>query len=98
MRVRIGTEEYRVRGSKQRLLLAHLVLSEGRPVSVDTLINDLWSGEPPRNATHALQDHASRLRATLGVEIELIEEAGYSIPGDQFDSDIQQIYDLHYYG
>src|SRR5690625_3167827 len=94
MRVRIGAEEFGIRGSKQRLLLAHLVLSEGRPVAVDTLINDLWSNEPPRNAAHALQAHTSRLRATLGVQIEFVEEAGYRLPGDQFDTDIQRFTDL----
>src|SRR5690554_3747168 len=94
MRVRGHAGEVRVRGTKQRILLAHLVLSGGRPVSVDTLINDLWGADPPRDATHALQAHASRLRTTLAVQIEHIEEAGYRLPGDQFDTDIQQFTDL----
>src|SRR5690625_4607933 len=94
MRVRAGAGEFRIRGTKQRILLAHLVLSGGRPVSVDTLINDLWDADPPRNATHALQAHASRLRSTLAVQIEHIEEAGYRLPGDQYDTDIQQFTDL----
>lgn len=93
-KVRVGDEEFRIRGNKQRILLAHLVLSGGRPVSVDVLVNDLWPQAPPRNVTHALQAHASRLRLTLGVEIEFMEEAGYRLAGDQFETDIQQFSEL----
>ena len=94
LKVRIGGEQFRIRGNKQRILLAHLALSGGRPVSVDVLVNDLWVDAPPRNVSHALQAHASRLRTTLGVTIEFLEDAGYRLAGDQFETDIQQFSEL----
>ncbi|MEV8377774.1 BTAD domain-containing putative transcriptional regulator [Kribbella sp. NPDC056861] len=52
-----------VRGVRLRGLLARLALSAGRPVGVETLVDDLWgTGAPSANA---LQSLVSRLRAGL---------------------------------
>lgn len=88
-----GSSPIPVRGAKQRILLAHLALSDGRPVPMSRLISDLW-GEQPRSA-HALQEHVSRLRTTLGVEITLVEGAGYSISPDLIDTDVQRFTSLY---
>ena len=53
-------------GSKQRTLLALLLLAPNRPVSVDRLIDAVWSGDPPAAAPNALQYHVSQLRKVLG--------------------------------
>ncbi len=52
-------------GPRQRSLLARLVLAQGRVVSVDRLIDDLWQGEPPPKALSALQAYVSHLRRVL---------------------------------
>ncbi|WP_067972687.1 AfsR/SARP family transcriptional regulator [Nocardiopsis trehalosi] len=54
-----------VRGVKVRALLAVLIGHEGRPVSADRLIDDLWGGAPPRNPAGALQVKVSQLRRAL---------------------------------
>jgi DNA-binding SARP family transcriptional activator len=36
---------------KQRLLLAILVLAQGRGVAVDRIVEWLWGDQPPRSAT-----------------------------------------------
>lgn len=52
-------------GRRQRSLLARLVSAQGRVVSVDRLIDDLWEGEPPPKALAALQAYVSHLRRVL---------------------------------
>lgn len=49
-----------------RSVLVHLVLAEGRALSVELLIDALWGQCPPRHARNALQVKISRLRALLG--------------------------------
>jgi DNA-binding SARP family transcriptional activator len=67
-------------GRKQRTLLALLLFTPNRPVSVDRLVDALWSGEPPATAANALQYHVSRLRKTLGNDAVVVtQEPGYLI-------------------
>jgi DNA-binding SARP family transcriptional activator len=67
-------------GSKQRTLLALLLLTPNRPVSVDRLVDALWSGEPPAASANALQYHVSQLRKLLGDGAAIVtQEPGYLI-------------------
>jgi DNA-binding SARP family transcriptional activator/tetratricopeptide (TPR) repeat protein len=71
-------------GPKQRALLAVLALQPGRVVSIDRLIEDLWSEDPPPTAEHVLQVYVSNLRKALraaGVEGAVLERAspGYRL-------------------
>jgi predicted ATPase/DNA-binding SARP family transcriptional activator len=50
---------------KRRALLAILLLRAGQLVSADVLIGELWSGHPPRTASHVLQTYVSELRKAL---------------------------------
>jgi DNA-binding SARP family transcriptional activator len=53
------------RGSKQRSLLALLLLNANETLSTDRLIDELWGERPPATATKTVQVHISRLRNTL---------------------------------
>jgi len=53
-------------GPKPRALLAALALETGRVVSVDRLVEDLWPGNAPETAPHAVQVYVSQLRKKLG--------------------------------
>ena len=79
-------------GAKQRALLALLLLSRGRPVSTDRLIEELWNGEPPATATKSVQVYVTRLRRALGARRIVTQGRGYELvvaPGeldvDKFD-------------
>lgn len=79
-------------GEKQRALLALLLLSRGRPVSTDRLIEEIWSGEPPATALKSVQVYVARLRRALGDGRLVTRGRGYEIevaPGeldaDRFD-------------
>src|SRR4051794_40833022 len=50
---------------KQRAVVALLLLSANRVVSVDRIIDDLWSGEPPPGALGAVHAYVSVLRRIL---------------------------------
>ncbi|WP_205856326.1 BTAD domain-containing putative transcriptional regulator [Phytoactinopolyspora endophytica] len=52
-------------GLKVRALLADLLAHEGRPVSADRLIDDLWAEELPGNPSGALHAKVSQLRRAL---------------------------------
>jgi DNA-binding SARP family transcriptional activator/WD40 repeat protein len=53
------------RGTKQRALLALLLLHANKTLSTDRLIDELWGEHPPTTATKTLQVHISHLRKTL---------------------------------
>src|SRR3954447_23507809 len=53
-------------GPKQRAVFTLLALNAGRVVSLDRLIQELWSDEPPARSTLTLQSYVSRLRRVLG--------------------------------
>ena len=66
--VRAGGRAFELAGSRQRALLAALLLRRGAPVSRDRLVEDLWGEEDPQAAVNALQVAVSRLRRALGDE------------------------------
>src|ERR671934_231992 len=52
-------------GTKQRALLAILLLRANEVVSRDVLIDELWGDRPPASAAHSVEAYVSRLRKTL---------------------------------
>ncbi|MGP4049984.1 BTAD domain-containing putative transcriptional regulator [Streptomyces sp. 2A115] len=50
---------------QRRLLLVRLLIEDGRPVSQDTLLRDLWPTNRPTGAGSSVRAHISRLRAVL---------------------------------
>ena len=63
-----GARPVAVSAPRQRVLLATLLLSAGRVVSVDTLAEVLWDGEPPARGPgrDAQRDPAAALGAGTG--------------------------------
>ena len=53
-------------GPRQRAVLARLALAAGHVVTIDRLIDDVWSGEPPPTAVNTVQSYVSLLRRALG--------------------------------
>ncbi|MEV1172759.1 BTAD domain-containing putative transcriptional regulator [Nonomuraea sp. NPDC049784] len=80
--------EIRVPEAKVRALLADLLAHEGRLVSADRLIDDLWGEEPPNNPANALQAKVSQLRRTLGRDRVLHQAPGYRLRVDDAEDEI----------
>ena len=76
-------------GSRQRALLAVLLLNGNEVVSADRLLDELWGEEAPASGKTALQVRVSQLRKALGSGGELIETRppGYvlRLEGGQLD-------------
>jgi DNA-binding SARP family transcriptional activator len=73
-------------GAKPRAILTMLGLHTGSVVSADTLVELLWSDDPPRTAGKALQTHISSLRRTLGDGFVLTEGAGWTLVETEVDA------------
>jgi DNA-binding SARP family transcriptional activator/tetratricopeptide (TPR) repeat protein len=61
----VGGELVDLGPPRQRALFALLLSRVDRPVAVDTLIEELWSGEPPAAAMASLRAYVSNLRRVL---------------------------------
>ncbi|WP_066944075.1 AfsR/SARP family transcriptional regulator [Microtetraspora fusca] len=59
-------------GPRQRALLAALLLSANRPITVDHLVDAVWGEEPPASAGPNLRQHLTALRRRLGTEASRI--------------------------
>ena len=75
-------------GSRQRELLARLLLDAGRVVSTDRLMDELWGERQPATGATALRVRVSQLRKALrGDEILVTRPPGYAllVPRDGLD-------------
>ncbi len=77
--VRTADGEVALGASKPRTLLVRLLLDANRPVPADRLVDDLWSGQPPRSAAQTLQTYVSQLRKALGSDRVITEARGYRV-------------------
>jgi basic membrane lipoprotein Med (substrate-binding protein (PBP1-ABC) superfamily)/DNA-binding SARP family transcriptional activator len=66
MEARVGHRALPLGGSKQRVVLALLLLHANEVVPVDRLIDEVWGEAPPPSARHTLEGYVSRLRGILG--------------------------------
>ena len=64
-------------GTRQRAVLAILLLHRGEVVSMDRLVDELWGERPPDTATKTVQVYVSRLRKELGQDLVLTRGGGY---------------------
>jgi DNA-binding SARP family transcriptional activator len=88
--VRIYTDghEDTVNGSKQRTMLAALLLAEGRTVSDDHLSQMLWGEHPPATAPAQIHTYASRIRQHIHPDIHLERiRTGYRMPTTHYTLD-----------
>ena len=76
-------------GTRQRAVLAILLLHRGEVVSVDRLVDELWGESPPDTATKTVQVYISRLRKELGHGVVTTRGGGYvlDVDADQLDAD-----------
>ena len=86
----VGNGEPRALGGrKQRALLVYLLLHAGKPVSTDTLVDALWSEQPPSTASAVVYTYMRKLRLALeGTPASITTEtSGYrlAVSDDELD-------------
>src|SRR5713226_4192243 len=78
-----------ISGTLKRTLLATLLAAEGNPVSVESLVTELWTDSPPPRWENALQAHVSRLRRGLDAVADdrparlIVQHSGYCLSTDE---------------
>jgi DNA-binding SARP family transcriptional activator len=77
LEARLGGRSVAFGSTKQRALLAALLLRANEVVSAERLIDELWGEAPPRSAPNALQVYVSQLRKTLGADVLVTQAPGY---------------------
>ncbi|MGH3680051.1 MAG: BTAD domain-containing putative transcriptional regulator [Natronosporangium sp.] len=90
LRVHADAEEIRVASSRERRVLAALLLQANRAVSTDRLVEAIWAAQPPAGARNQLQGCISRLRkqlAATGLAIST-EPGGYRATVSPEDLDL----------
>ncbi|WP_405781265.1 AfsR/SARP family transcriptional regulator [Streptomyces sp. NBC_00859] len=75
-------------GARLRALLTVLALRVGRTVPAAVLVAEVWDGEPPADATGALQALVARLRRALGHAAVGSVDGGYRLCADPDDIDL----------
>ncbi|MFD4502531.1 BTAD domain-containing putative transcriptional regulator [Streptomyces sp. NPDC058457] len=79
-----------VGGSRLRALLTVLALRAGRGVPAGLLVDEVWGGEPPADATGALQALVGRLRRALGADTIGSTDGGYRLAAAPDDVDLHR--------
>ena len=77
-------------GTRQRAVLAILVLHRDEVVSVDRLIDALWGERPPATAKKTVQVYVSRLRKELGEGMVATRGGGYVLEARPEDVDVER--------
>lgn len=84
VKVSVAGRRLEIGHTRQRCVLAALLVDVNRPVPVDQLLDRVWADNPPHRARNALAGYLSRLRAQLaavpGVAITR-EPGGYLLTG-----------------
>lgn len=65
LEVRKGGQDYAPTAPKVLQLLAMLLLQAGKAVHIDSIIKELWSGEPPRSVRTTMQTYIYQLRKCI---------------------------------
>lgn len=87
------TEQIAIRGAKQRIVLAALLLDAGQVVSADALKRYLWEGTGSDGSASALANHVLRLRQALGSAVSVriaTRPGGYVVQVGADELDIHQ--------
>jgi DNA-binding SARP family transcriptional activator len=92
-----GGTSLQLGGTKQRAVLALLVLSLNRVVSVDALVDGLWGESPPDGVRNVVQAYVSRLRRILssaapgGPDVLVHRKPGYLLTLDPECCDLHRL-------
>ena len=79
-------------------MLAMLLLEDGRLVSADRLVDELWGDQPPPTARSSLQVRIAGLRRALGKQRIISEGRGYRIHLERGELDVERFQRLLHQG
>ncbi|MEW2446631.1 BTAD domain-containing putative transcriptional regulator [Streptomyces parvulus] len=77
-------------GARLRALLTVLALRAGRAVPAGLLVEEVWGGDPPADATGALHALVGRLRRAIGAQAVASADGGYRLTAAPDDVDLHR--------
>ncbi|WP_328453128.1 AfsR family transcriptional regulator [Streptomyces sp. NBC_00386] len=77
-------------GARLRALLTVLALRVDRTVPAALLVDEVWDGDPPTDATGALQALVGRLRRAIGADSVASADGGYRLEAAPDDVDLHR--------
>ena len=83
-----GAESATPTAPKTTSVLAMLLIYGNRLVLAETLMEEIWSGEPPASAGTTLQTYIYQLRCALGRDSITTRPGGYLLPVGEGDLDL----------
>jgi DNA-binding SARP family transcriptional activator len=86
--VSVAGRRIAVDAPRQQVILSMLLLSHGRTVPVEQLIDAVWPDDPPTTARSQVQICISALRRALGSSRILTHPSGYSLRADDDEVDL----------
>ncbi|MEV0613656.1 AfsR/SARP family transcriptional regulator [Nonomuraea sp. NPDC050404] len=89
-----GDEPVELGDRQQRLMLALLLLAEGRPVTIEQLIDKIWGDDPIKSARRVLSHYASGLRQRLGKPLLPTHQIGYVAKVGREQVDVHRFHDF----
>ena len=90
LEVREGEREVRLRGGKQRALLALLLVNANRTLAIDRIVDELWGEDVPESAPKMVQIYVSKLRKALPAEMLHTRPPGYALQLEPDELDLQR--------
>ncbi|MDX8036050.1 BTAD domain-containing putative transcriptional regulator [Lentzea sp. BCCO 10_0856] len=89
--VRVGDRVVDVGHSRQRCVLAVLLVEANRLVPVDVLVDRVWGEQVPHRARNAVAGYVSRLRQVLPDEVRIVgRQGGYLLTADPMSVDVHR--------
>lgn len=92
IQVRVGSTEVPIRGRRERILLAMLLIQSNRTVDIQSIVDATWADRPPSNATGQVHGFVYRVRKRLGAagapDAITTEAAGYRAQVDPQSVDL----------
>ena len=79
LEVRDGDREVRLRGGKERALLALLLVNVNRTLAIDRIVDGLWGDDVPETAQKMVQIYVSHLRKVLPADMPRTRPPGYAL-------------------
>jgi len=81
-------------GPKQRALVALLLLHADETLSTDRIVDELWSGKPPKTATTSLWNLITQVRKVLPADTLVTKPSGYSLQIGDNELDLRSFEEL----
>src|SRR5262245_10349120 len=90
LEVHEGERDVRLRGGKQRALLALLLVNADRTLALDRIVDELWGEDVPDSAQKMVQIYVSKLRKVLPAGMVHTRPPGYALHLEPHGLDLER--------